>query len=128
MLVGQIVNPQNVPCSGTQVSLRSNQQELAVAQTDANGYFAFSGMKSGSYEVATANGQVPCRVWAPQTAPPAAQPGLLLIDEQPTTLGQRSGGLRSALANPLVIGAVIATAVAVPVIIHNANDDDPSSP
>ena len=40
--------------------------------------------------------------------------------------GGAFGGAREALRNPLVIGGIVAAAVAIPVAIHNSNDDDPT--
>jgi hypothetical protein len=42
-------------------------------------------------------------------------------------MGGAFAGARDALRNPLVIGGIVAAAVAIPVAIHNSNDDDPAS-
>jgi hypothetical protein len=41
--------------------------------------------------------------------------------------GGAFAGVREALQNPLVVGGIVAAAVAIPVAIHNADDDDPAS-
>ena len=69
----------------------------------------------------------------------------MVFQGDPTVLGQNCGApvcgtpvcgspvygpggrIRNALANPLVVGGIAAAAIAIPVAIHNA-DDDPASP
>ena len=131
VLIGQVVNPQGVPVAGAPVSLRYQGKELVAARAGKEGYFAFKGMRGGVYQIATRDGLGVYRVWSPGTAPPVAEQGALVIAGSNVVRGQ--GGstppLKVLLANPLVIGAVVATAVAVPVAIHSANQHRrPSSP
>jgi len=123
VLVGQVVTPENAAIVNTNVSLLSANQKLSEAKTDGSGYFAFRGLTPGVYQVATAQGQGAYRVWAEGAAPPSAkaQAGALVVAGQDTVRGQgRAQGLRNFFANPLVIAGIVATAIAVPVAIHNS--------
>jgi len=128
VLIGQLVSPESAPAVDAQVSLHSGDQLLATTKTDAKGLFAFRGLQNGVYQVVAPNGQGAYRVWSQGTAPPAAQPGALIVSGNDTVRGQYAmRGLRNFLANPLVIAGIVAAAVAIPVAIHNS-DRGPSSP
>lgn len=121
VLLGQVVTPENAAVAGTSVSLVSGQKELAVGKTDKNGYFAFSGLRRGVYQVAAAKGHQALRAWEPRTAPPAAQPGVLVVTGNRTVRAQYGmQTLRNLMSNPIVIAGIVATAIAVPVAIHNS--------
>jgi hypothetical protein len=127
VLLGQVVTPENVGIPGKSVSLRSGQQKIAVGKTDKNGYFAFSGLRRGVYQVAAAKGYGMYRVWDQRSAPPAAQPGALIVAGHETVRGQYGmQTFRNLLSNPLVIAGIVATAIAVPVAIHNAKRSEGS--
>jgi len=119
VLYGQVVTAENIPVVGTEVVLTSNGQKLVGTKTDKTGYFAFSGLHSGMYQLVTANTHRAYRVWSGKVAPPSAQAGALVVVGG-TVRGQ--GRLRNLFANPWVVGAIVATAVAVPVAIHNSRD------
>jgi len=131
VLFGQVVDAQGSAKSKVPVSLRAGDRELAVSRTDGGGHFAFSGLRGGVYQLTAAEGISAYRLWAPGTAPPAAQPGALVVAGQDLVRGNWPcpdfGRLRFWLSNPWCVGALVATAVAVPVIIHNA-DGGPASP
>jgi len=128
VLIGQVVDPQGATLARTSVSLQSGGKEMALSQTDESGYFAFRGLRGGVYRLAAAKGQSTYRVWEPGTAPPIAYPGALIVAGQDTVRGQAGMmGLRNLLANPWVVAGIVATAVAVPVAVHNS-DRNPASP
>jgi hypothetical protein len=145
LLIGQVVDTQGAPLSKVPVSLRTRDGEVGNTRTDASGRFAFRGLRGGVYQAVAAGDQVTFRLWAPGTAPPPSQQGLLLIAGRQTVRGQcyeqgcgecvescapagapGCGKMACCLANPWIVAGIIATAVAVPVAIHNA--DGPSSP
>lgn len=126
VLLGQVVDPQGAAIGDAKVALVDGQNELAVAKTRGDGYFAFSGLRGGVYQVAAANGQGVYRVWAPGTAPPSAEQGALVVAGGQTVRGQ-AGGLMMFLSNPWVIAGIVATAVAVPVAVHNSSKSSTGS-
>jgi hypothetical protein len=79
VLVGQVVDAQGAAIRGLPVSIRSGGREVLQATTDANGHFAAPGLKGGVYEVAAAEHHGLYRLWAPKTAPPAANRGIMAV-------------------------------------------------
>ncbi len=141
---GKVVNAQGAPVSATTVSLRQEGQEVANTTTDEQGRFGVQGLRGGQYQVVTENGSVVYRLWAPQTAPPAANSSALIVTGTEImngqycdggcggTCGQCRGGnggggvLGWMKQHPILVAAGIATAIAVPLAL--ADDDDPASP
>jgi hypothetical protein len=130
LLVGQVVDPQGAPKANLRISLQDSQnKEVATAKTDQQGAFAISGLKGGVYQVVTPQGRRVYRLWSPGMAPPSAQRGTLIVLGDELARGAASrGGMRAFLTNPIVIGGAVATAIAVPVAIHNSRRDHPESP
>ncbi len=145
VLLGQIVDSQGGALIDAPVVLMSGTKEIARAQTDRGGKFSVAGLKGGVYEVASPGHRGLYRLWAPQTAPPAAQQGLMLVTANDFVRGQdcgcgvvdcggacgagyHQGPLRRAavwMANhPVITAGAIAAAIAIPLAV----DDDPSSP
>lgn len=126
VLLGQVVDVAGTAKAKVPVSLQSGQQTLGMSETDANGYYAFSGLRGGVYQVVAAEGQGAYRAWTPGTAPPTAQQGALVVAGQDLVRGQTGGRLKFWLSNPWVIAGIVATAVAVPVAIatsqHHHNE------
>lgn len=134
VLVGQVLDLQSAAVADVPVVLRSQDQEPVVGTTNADGQFSFVGLHGGVYQVVAARGHGAYRLWTPGTAPPTAQQGALVIAGSDAVRGQGCGGgcggcgcLKFWLCNPWVICGIVATAVAIPVGLHNA-DDGPTSP
>ncbi len=123
ILLGQVVDASGMPQAKVPVSLQAGQQQIGVAQTDANGYFAFSGLRGGVCQIVAAQGHAAYRVWTPGTAPPSAQQGALVVAGQDLVRGQL-GRLRFWLSNPWVLAGVVGTAIAVPVALVASNRHD----
>lgn len=145
ILIGQVLDTEGQTLKQAEVVLKSGGQEIARCQTDKSGKFQVSGLRGGSIEVASAGTVGNCRVWAPGTAPPAAQPGLLVVAEGDVVRGQHGGGRRvpghsygrgvqghgggllaKMIEHPLVTAGAVGAAIAVPLAV--SNDDSPSSP
>ncbi|HUT91375.1 MAG TPA: carboxypeptidase-like regulatory domain-containing protein [Thermoguttaceae bacterium] len=126
-LHGQVVDPQGNPLSRTAVSIQQFDREVATTVTDPSGRFRAAGLRGGMYRIVAGQATGTYRLWAPNTAPASARPAALLIPSGAEVVrGNR--GLR-LLRNPWVIAGIVAVAIAVPVAIHNADDDDgPHSP
>jgi hypothetical protein len=120
-LHGQVVDPNGRPLAQTAVGVRHHEQRIAATVTDANGYFVLAGLRGGIYQVDAAGVQATWRVWAPQTAPPLAQSAALIVGGSSVMRGQ--GAARRFIVPTLLVGAVIATAIAVPIAVSNANND-----
>ncbi len=144
LLEGQVVDAQLVPKAGVDVILLLEQRSLAKAQTDAQGKFAFRGVPGGVYQLTAANGTGTYRLWAPDTAPKDTNKIAFLTAGDAVVRGQHHnngytyqyqhshshlGRMKFLLCNPWVVSGIVATAVAVPVGIHNADSGgSPASP
>ncbi len=136
VLVGQAFDQQGRPAANQEIRLTDGRQYWR-ATTNAEGAFTFAGLSGGVYQVGPLGQLRLVRCWASGTAPPHATHGLLLVESGEVIRGQRNSAPRlnhavergkHLLANPWVFGGIVTTAVAIPVALHNADDDDPSSP
>ncbi len=143
-LMGQLIDAQGVPKAGMNVNLLLEQRLLGTATTDSQGNFAFRGVRGGVYQLATANNASVYRLWAPGTEPKGTSAKAQLIMGDTVVRGQCANGYcyeyqqccrpgvgraKFLLANPWVVSGIVATAVAIPVGIHNAdNGSTPASP
>lgn len=140
VLIGQVVNAEGQAMTGVPVVLTSRGKEVARCQTGKEGVFQVAGLKGGTFEVAAVGIEGSCRVWAPGTAPPAAQQGLLVVAAGDVVRGQHMGGpvrsgrvqghggglLALMIDHPLVTGAAVGAAIAIPIALSNSGS--PSSP
>jgi hypothetical protein len=136
-LRGQAVTLQGQPIAGAQVLLDDGVEQVA-ATTDAGGQFQFDAVRGGAYRLQVGAQTQFCRAWKYGTAPPAATRGVMVVQGDQAILGQNCGGavgcgspVRAGLggcgkllSNPLVVGGVIAAAIAIPVALANSDDDD----
>jgi hypothetical protein len=125
-LQGQVVDLQNMGQPGVPIVLRSQNRDVVKTVTNANGQFSAQDLNGGVYNIATAQGENTFRLWAPRTAPPAAKQSAIVYVQNGGGGGGGGGGLKAILGHPLVLPAVIATAIAVPVAVSSAHH--PASP
>lgn len=133
LLVGRLTDANGQAVAGAPISVMSQGKPLASMQTDAEGVFAVANLRGGVHEVATDDHVQVCRLWAPGTAPPGTAqtidvvaPGEVIRGQYGPPPGNRF--IRKAkvwATNPLVIGGVVAAAVAIPVAL--SDDDGPHS-
>jgi hypothetical protein len=115
-LRGQVVDNAGGAMAGVDITIR--QQETVVARTtsDPAGNFAVAGLPGGIFQITTDESAGSFRFWASETAPPAARPSVLVVHDSAAVRGQSALG--RLLSRPLAIAAIVATAVAVPVVVH----------
>lgn len=116
-LLVQTVDAQGIATAGQTVSVWQEGRQLAAASSDKEGHLAIAGLRGGVYQVRAGENVALYRLWAPQTAPPAAQPGVLMVNGQHVFRGQSPIG--SFFANPWVWGTIIAAAITVPIALSN---------
>ncbi len=144
VLTGQVLNAQGAAVANSPVSVRSAGKEVVRVQTDQAGKFSIAGLQGGVHEVVTVESQGVYRLWAPHTAPPAAQQGLLLVSNGDLVRGQSCGsgvgcgsgcgtgcgggsGIGAWVANhPIITAGAIAAAIAIPLALDD--DDAPATP
>lgn len=127
VLFGQVVDAQGKPQTKLSVSLVQKEKVVATATTDAAGYFTATKVPAGTYQVVAGETQGVYRLWAPKTAPPAAQPGAMLVVGQGPVRAQ-TGPIGYWLGKPWVVAGLIAAAIAIPVAIHNHQIDKKKTP
>ncbi len=128
LLVGQVVDTQGVVKAGVPVSIRQGEHEVIRTKTDQNGMFAAKGLRGGSYELVTQDGSSACRLWAADTAPPAARPAALLVSGNDVVRGAPGGGMIGWMkAHPYITAGGIAAAIATPLAFIDDDDDDNGS-
>lgn len=118
VLRGQVVDPQGAPVAASRVALMQQGQLIADTQADHHGQFQLAGLKAGVYQLHTAHGFAICRLWTPGCAPPAARPQALIVSGPEIVRGSLGGGNPlSFLGSPWVLGAIVVTAISVPLAI-----------
>lgn len=133
VLIGQTLDESMRPIAGAKITIQSGGHPVAHTTSDANGVFAVAGLRGGVHQVIANDAVHHCRLWAPGTAPPGATNVLRFIPGKdnvvrgqwgpPIHLGHRAG---TWATNPWIIGGIVATAIAVPIALHNLDDDDDS--
>ncbi|MBM4003949.1 MAG: hypothetical protein FJ295_11800 [Planctomycetes bacterium] len=118
-LTGQAVDAQGKPKVMYRIRVEQNGETVGDTATDTKGRFRLEKLRGGVCHVVTEDATFVCRCWTEETAPPAARSQLLVISQEGIERGQRPIG--EAIGNPLLIGTVIAAAVAIPIAIHNSS-------
>lgn len=130
-LMGQVVNAQGKPLANSVVRLHDGENEPVEGATNDRGQFAYRDVPAGVYYLQAGNQVRIIRAWPHKIAPPTAQQGVLLVSSTEAVRGQYcppsgvDGFVQKSkrlLTNPFVVAGIIATAVAIPVAIHNADD------
>ena len=125
VLRGQLVDSSGKPQPAARVDVRRFDGQAATATTDRDGRFALEGLSGGVVDLSVAGNHGIYRLWAADTAPPSARSEILVVNGPTAYRGQRP--LHCLLASPWVIAGIIALAVAIPVAVHNADDDESGS-
>lgn len=134
VLVGQIVDAQGSPVAMAPILLLSGDKEVARARSDQTGKFKVGGLKGGVYQVASAGRQGVYRLWAPRTAPPAAQRGLMVVSGENFVRAQSGasgpfGGVGNWVSNhPLMTAGAVAAAIAIPLALDDDDWHPPMTP
>ena len=133
VLQGQVVDQAGLGMADAFVQLTNAHQQWQT-ETDVQGRFSIANLRGGSYQLQAGGQSQILRAWTANTAPPSANQGVLFASSADVVRGQRvvSGNTnqffrvsKERLANPWIFGGVVATAVAIPVAIHNSGDDNP---
>lgn len=120
-LRGQVLDSQGLPQPQIKVSIGKTNQQPTFVSTDAAGQFQVTGLAAGVYYVQTAQTSAVYRVWAPGTAPPSAQSGVLMVNNDHVVRGYGHGNGAHLLASPWVMGLVVAAAIAIPLAIDSGS-------
>lgn len=87
VLVGQYLQPNGKPYADSKVALMQNGKIVHLVETNKDGQFSVRA-KAGVYEIQTDRTASAYRLWAPDTAPPAAKKGVVIVADQDVVRGQ----------------------------------------
>jgi hypothetical protein len=121
---GRLLDASGQPLADRPIVLHQSDGTRLAAQTDAAGGFVLHGVSAGIQRLTAENTTLNCRVWTHTAAPPAALDQLTVVAGQTIVRGQQP--FSAIFTNPLFIGLVIAAAIAIPIAVHNSQDDSPS--
>lgn len=136
VMQGYVVDAQGVPQADVEITLTTEDQEQVATRSDEKGRFGYRGIEGGSYQLTTEHGVVLCRAWTPTTAPPRSAATMLLVHDQELVRGQWAAPpgvngavsrMKRVMTNPFAVAAIVGAAIAIPVAVHNANQDDSGS-
>jgi hypothetical protein len=123
-LEGQVCDAAGHPVVRQPVTLAQGSQVIAQTRTDGTGCFVFPQVRGGVYQISHGTASVACRVWTKAAAPPAAQGRVLLGSDAQVVRGQQP--ISCLFTNPLVVGLIVAAAIAIPLAVHKSHSDEPS--
>lgn len=122
-LSGHLVDTSARPIAAELVLSREGRI-VAQCRSDDQGRFAFRNVGGGLCRITIGQSAVACRAWTRAAAPPVAKDHLLIVGGGEAVRGQQP--ISALFTSPLFVGLVVAAAVAIPVAIHNAQNDEPS--
>lgn len=126
MLAGTVFHVQGQPSPRQVVILTQGRRELARTVTDGQGRFAFAELRGGVYGLSVDRVPQVFRVWTSRAAPPNSISHVALVTGGPVQRGQRPF-CELFVCDPVVLGVVLAAAIAIPVAVHNTRSHRPAS-
>jgi len=120
---GRLLDVAGRPLADRPVILQHTEGASRAAQSDAGGGFVLQHVSAGVHRLTAGDQTLNCRVWTHAAAPPSATDQLTLVAEHSIVRGQQP--FSAIFTNPLFIGLVIAAAIAIPIAVHNSQNDRP---
>jgi hypothetical protein len=120
-LRGRLSDASGKPLAHHTIVLHQGGKLLAQTRSDDSGEFAFERVVGGVYQLAAGTSTVFCRAWTSKAAPPLAGDQVTMVASSQVVRGQQPFG--AVLSKPLLVGLIIAAAIAIPVAICNSQDD-----
>ncbi len=121
-LQGKLLDSQGKPVAGKAIAIHREGKQVAVAKSSADGTFELSGVRGGLYTITSEHGGGLFRLWAPRTGPPSATDFAVVYNDSTIVRGN-FGNPKRWLQKPVLLGAGIAGAIALPIALH---DDEAS--
>ena len=125
-LCGVVVDAQGMPMVATDVTISQSGKAVARTKTDALGQFSAGALRGGVYQVAAGKGVTTLRAWEAGAAPPTARSVALITGSNTVVRGQRPFG-SLVFSDGLILAAIIAAAIAIPIAVSNSGKSQPSS-
>jgi carboxypeptidase family protein len=125
MLLGQVVDQQGIGIPAARIVVRQHDRDLVGTTADKTGKFAVSGLRSGTYQLAAANGQATVRLWTANAAPPVAKSHVMIVSGSDQVVRAQFGGGIGPWVLPALAAGGIITGVA---IATSNNSSSPTTP
>ena len=124
-LRGMVVDPSGTPIAHAVIVLQSGDREVGRAETDGLGRLAIGPLRGGTYLLKVGGQGRLVRLWAANTAPPAAKNVVLVVLGGNLVRGQMP--LEDFFASDtFVVVGLVAAMIAIPIAVHNSGR--PASP
>jgi len=88
VLVTRVVDLQGKPVADEQVVVEFKGQTIASSYSNEKGLVAIAGLRPGQHAIVTRSGATTCRLWMPETAPPAAINTPAVVSDNTLVRGQ----------------------------------------
>ena len=121
-LRGRLITPRGSGVSAETLQLNRGSENVLTVKTDPLGYFIVPSPSPGVYQFTNGTWVQSVRIWTSGAAPPGAKDQILIVAKEPIIAGQVSP-LRYWMANPNVMLATAAIAIAVPLLIYRPASD-----
>jgi len=124
-LRGMVVNPSGTPIAHAVVVVQSGDREVGRAETDGLGRFAVGPLHGGTYQLKVGGQGRLVRLWAANTAPPAAKNMVLVVLGGNLVRGQMP--LEDFFeSDTFVVVCLVAAMITIPIAVHKSGR--PASP
>ena len=147
LFVAQLVSNTGQPLSSRQLKISSREKLLTAVTTSPSGRVAVRGLNGGVFQIDYADQSTIFRLWTANAAPPNAASELMIVQNRPVARAQCDcevpcdGGCDVGVVapdgpnpfsgilgqEPIMIGLLVAAAIAIPIAVHNSGDSDDAS-
>ena len=121
-LSGYVLDRQGQPAEAFRLKVVQSGRPDVEVVTDKQGRFQVDGMRGGPFQVRAGENTYLCRGWVHGTAPPKARNQLLVVAGGAVERGQRPIG---ELVDPVMLGLIVAAAIAIPIAVSNSKNSSP---
>ncbi len=133
VLTGHLINLQGKSLAESTITLQSAGKVVARVKADREGNFRVNKLRGGVYSVVANGHQGVDRLWAPQTAPPAARQAMTLVSQPEVVRGQFTPPPSNPFStvgqfiaeHPVITASAVVAAIAIPLAL---DDDDVVAP
>lgn len=122
---GLLVTRSGAVQAGALVVMSQRGSPVAATTTNDAGGFFFRGLRGGVYRLESRTSRAVCRLWVPNTAPPAAKESVMLVAGSPVTRAQSLDNTTPAIQG--VIAGGLLTAGTYWIIDRSDNDSTPAN-
>lgn len=130
VLQGTLRDDDGHPLVNQDVHVFRGDKFAVTTRTTKTGQFQVADVVGGEYRINVGTRSWSCRCWTNDAAPPGASNGLTITTNQPKADAVVLRGQKPLCClwggEPLMLGVLIAAAIAIPIAVHNSDSDDAS--